>query len=119
MLWIFVEIGTNHLHSLVPALPIKGLVGSSSMLIALFLWIPKYKHRFCSYEITQCALIDSIIESVGLSYAKTKQNPSQMLSKRHSMLSMILLPSTKTSITIQLLANSNTLLRQHGQTSFM
>ena len=42
-----------------------------------------------------------------------------MLSKCHSMVSNITLTSTMTSITTQSLANLTTLLRQHGQTSFM
>ena len=51
--------------------------------------------------------------------SKQQQTTSQLLSKSHSMLSKIPLSSAIASITTKLLANSTTLLRQHGQISFM
>ena len=44
------------------------------------------KHDDGSYEFTQCALIDSIIEDVGLSYAKatTKPIPAAVQKPLHS-----------------------------------
>ena len=76
------------------------------------------KHDDGSYECTQCDLIDSIIEDIGLSYAKATTKP--VLATVQKLLHAFKDSSYfNNDFSAQSFANSTTLLRQRGQTLFM
>ena len=77
------------------------------------------KHDDGSFELIQCALINSITDDVCHSYVKAIPKPKQLLSKSHSTPPKTLLPLTMTLIATQSHATSTVLIRQHDHTSFM